>query len=86
MATCRNFPMVLCGDFSGPAGLYPAVADALAAHSLIDVEGVPGLVGQGECSGTCRARGAKELARVDCFPVNAATVARLVWAEVPQDE
>eukprot|EP00969_Alexandrium_andersonii_P022453 982912-Alexandrium_andersonii.AAC.1 len=51
--------MVLCGDFNGPVGLYPAFAAALAARRLIDVEEVPGPEGQGRCSGTCRAHGAR---------------------------
>eukprot|EP00969_Alexandrium_andersonii_P047160 2069389-Alexandrium_andersonii.AAC.1 len=77
MATCGNFPMVLRGDFNGPVGLYHAVAEALASRSLVDVEGAPGLGGQGRGSGTCRAHGAKDSARIDFFLVNAAVVARL---------
>eukprot|EP00969_Alexandrium_andersonii_P064488 2840500-Alexandrium_andersonii.AAC.1 len=69
--------MVLCGDFNGPLGLYPAIVDALAERSLIDVEEVPGLEGQGRCSGTCRAHGAKGFSRIDFMLVNAAMAARL---------
>eukprot|EP00969_Alexandrium_andersonii_P042733 1874534-Alexandrium_andersonii.AAC.1 len=69
--------MVLCGDFNGPAGLYPAIADALAERSLIDVEEVPGLDGHGKCSGTCRAHGAKGFDRIDYMLVNAPMAVRL---------
>eukprot|EP00969_Alexandrium_andersonii_P123090 5440622-Alexandrium_andersonii.AAC.1 len=86
MATCRNFPMVLCGDFNGALGLYPAIADALAARTLIDVEDVPGIEGQGQCSGTCRAHGAKDFSRIDFMLVNPALAARLKRVDVPEDE
>eukprot|EP00969_Alexandrium_andersonii_P336875 14890193-Alexandrium_andersonii.AAC.1 len=78
--------MVLCGDFNGSLALYPAVAEAVASRNLIDVEEVPGLRGHGKCSGTCRAHGAKDFARIDFFLVNAAMAARLVWVEVPGEE